>query len=130
MLLLKLLKLKTKTMSFSDSDDSVSNANQLTQEEIDANVGPRPLTVRVVQPNNELSSLLQRNLVDPNIKVDYRDIIGRHQYDRHRRSISRFPDMTEIPDPHLPTNPIVFFDILIGNEFGRYTRFTYHCKLS
>ncbi|XP_014093762.2 peptidyl-prolyl cis-trans isomerase D [Bactrocera oleae] len=83
-------------MSCSDSDDSDSNANQLTQEEIDAN----------------------RNLVDPNIKVDYRDIIGRHQYDRHRRSISRFPDMTEIPDPHLPTNPIVFFDILIGNEFA------------
>ncbi|XP_011208931.2 peptidyl-prolyl cis-trans isomerase D [Bactrocera dorsalis] len=84
-------------MSFSDSDDSDSNTTKLTQEEIDAN----------------------RKLVDPNIDVDFqRDIIGRHQYDRHRRSISRFPDMTELPEPHLATNPIVYFDISVGEEYA------------
>ncbi|XP_011180550.2 uncharacterized protein LOC105211012 [Zeugodacus cucurbitae] len=85
-------------MSFSDSDDSTTdpNGNPKVKVDVDAN----------------------RNMVDPNINIDFRDIIGRRQYDRHRRSISRFEDMAALPEPHLPTNPIVFFEITVGNEFA------------
>lgn len=106
-------------MSLSDSDDSDTNVNKLTQGQIEANVGS--LSVQVVHSSNEFSSLLQMKLVDPYLRIGFRDAISQHQYDRHHRSISRFSDMTPLPAPVLSTNPIVFFDIAIGKEFGRYT---------